>query len=336
MKSMFDYVSLDELKVDSGNARFFDDVAEELHDRTVYDFIKENVSDLHPDMLKALLESLDRHDLDLIDKCTDWFEIKVLKGRMLDGRKERAKVKNGSRRLNYPIEEVLDDYMNRHTGKVVEAKRQLKKRFDGLDHSMQEKVMMAFMAQGGQREREFIYDKLYGDEFWVDDYIPLVQKWWEEFQDGKLGKVVVKYCSREYILTHLEELDHRCNYATLCLRTGIEPDPERLPSWTYLYVLKTSGGQVRFREGEEMVFKWVRKYLYEEASDKPVCSIYDIPYVRRMLAYLGEMGRVEDIMAIDAFDKRMRNTPRATWGTAVIKALEEEFSFAPFVYRVVE
>ena len=100
--------------------------------------------------------------------------------------------------------------------------------------------------------------------------------------------------------------------------------------------MKTSGGQLRFREGEEVVFKWVRKYLYEEASDKPVCSIYDIPKVRRMLAYLGEMGRTDDIMAIDAFDKRMKSIPRTEWGTAVIKALEEEFGFPPFVYDVVE
>ena len=151
-----------------------------------------------------------------------------------------------------------------------------------------------------------------------------------------MGKVVVKYCPREYILEHLEELDHKCNYATLCLRTGITPDPNRLPSWTYLYVLKTSGGQLRFREGEEVVYKWVRKYLYEEASDKPVCSIYDIPYVRRMLAYLGEMGRTDDIMAIDAFEKRMKSIPRTQWGTAVIRALEEEFSFPPFVYDEVK
>lgn len=80
----------------------------------------------------------------------------------------------------------------------------------------------------------------------------------------------------------------------------------------------------------------MRKYLYEEASDKPVCSIYDIPYVRRMLAYLGEMGRVDDIMVIDAFEKRMRRVPRTQWGTAVIKALEDEFSFQPFVYDVVK
>lgn len=336
MKSMFDYVSLDEMKADSGNARFFDDVSEGLHNRTVYDFIKENIHDLHPFLLTGLLESLDGHDLDLIDKCTDWFEIKVLKGRMLDGRKERAKVKNITHRLNYPIEEVLDDYVNHRAGKMREARRQLKKRFDGLDHAMQEKVMMAVMEHGIESDREFIYGKLYGEDFWVDDYIPLVQKWWEQFQEGKMAKVVVKYCPREYILEHLEELNYKCNYATLCLRTGIAPDPERLPGWTYLYVLKNSGGQLRFREGEDVVYKWVRKYLYEEASDKPVCSIYDIPYVRRMLAYLGEMGRVDDIMAIDAFEKRMRRVPRTQWGTAVIKALEDEFSSQPFVYDVVK
>lgn len=335
MRSMLKYITAEEM-IDCAEAQFFDDVAEGLHNRTVYDYIKKNVIDLHPSALTGLLESLDGHDMELIDQCTDWFAVKVTKGRILDGRKDRAKVNNSTHRLNYPIKEVLDDYVNRRTGKVVEAKRQLKKRFDGLDHRMQEKVMMAFMEHGGKKEREFIYEKLYGDEFWVDDYIPLVQQWWEQFQDGKMGKVVVKYCPREYILAHLEELDHKCNYATLCLRTGIEPDPERLPAWTYLYVLKTSGGQLRFREGEEVVFQCVRKYLYEEASDKPVCSIYDIPKVRRMLAYLGEMGRIDDIIAIDAFEKRMKSIPRTEWGTAVIKALEDEFSFQPFVYDVVE
>ena len=333
---MFDYVSLDEMKADSGNARFFDDVAKGLHDHTVYDFIKENVNDLHPTMLTALLESLDGHDLDLIEKCTDWFEIKVLKGRMLGGRKERAKVKNCTHRLNYPIEEVLDDYVNHRTGKIREARRQLKKRFDGLDHAMQEKVMMAVMEHGIESDREFIYGKLYGEDFWVDEYIPLVQKWWEQFQDGRMAKVVVKYCPREYIIRHVDELEKRCNHATFCLRTGFSPDPERLPAWTYLYVKKTVGGQMQFLEGEKTVLTWVRKYLYEDAGDKPVCSLYEIPYVRRMLAYLGEMGMVEDIIALDEFDKRMRAVPRTEWGAAVIKEIESMFCLPPFVYDVVK
>ena len=336
MRPISDYITLDELGKDCAAAQFFDDVAEKLHDRPVYDYLKENVRDIHPTMITALLETLDEHDLELIDQCTDWFEVKVLKGRMLDGRKERAKPRNASHRLNYPIDEVLHDFIYRPKGKVVEAKRQLKKRFDGLDHEKQEEVMMALMGHGGLAERNFVYDKLYGDEFWTDDYIPLIQEWWKLFQDGKMAKVIVKYCPREYILEHLEELEGRCNYATLCLRTGITPNPDKLPGWTYLYVMKTSGGQLRFLEGEEVVFKWVRQYMYEEGSEKLIHSIYDVPYVRRMMAYLGEMGMVEDLVAIDEFEKKMHPIHRTQWGAAVIKAIEEKFNFPPFVYKNVE
>jgi hypothetical protein len=335
MKTLLDYLDSDDPMVDCGEARFFDDVAGRLHDRSVYDIIKWAAKDMHPTLITALLETLDEHDLDLIDQCTDWFEIKVLKGRMLDGRKERAKPKNVTHRLNYPIDEVLDDYLTRRKGKHMEAKRQLKKRFDGLDHDMQEKVMMAFMEQGGPSERNFIYDKLYGEEFWVDAYTPLVQHWWDSRPEPRLAKVVVKYCPPAYILKHLEELEGLCNYATLCLRTGLDPKEEKLNPWTYLYVLKTSGGQLEFHQGRRLVLKQVRAYLYEEGEGEPVHSIYDIPYVKRMMAYLGEMGLVEEIMALDAFDWKMRSVPRAEWGTAVIKAIEELYGFPPFVYREV-
>lgn len=231
---------------------------------------------------------------------------------------------------------MLDDYVNHHTGKVIEAKRQLKKRFDGLEHGMQEKVMMALMENGNLTERNFIYDKLYGDDFWTDDYIPLIQEWWKAFQDSKLAKVIVKYCPREYILEHLEELEGLCNYATLCIRTGLQPKEEKLYPRTYLYVLKTIGGQMAFHEGRRIVLKHIREYLYVEGEGDPVCRIYDIPYVKRMMAYLGEMGLVDEIMALDAFDKQMRSVPRKDWGTAAIKAIEEEYDFPPYVYKNVK
>ena len=325
---MFEYVSLDEAMIGCEEAQFFDDVAEKLHDRSVYDIIKQSVTDMHPVLVTALLESLDEHDVELIDQCTDWFEVKVLKGRMLDGRKERAKPKNVTHRLNYPIEEVLDDYVNGRTGKLVEAKRQLKKRFDGLDHDMQVRVMMALMENGSLTERNFVYDKLYGEEFCVDSFIPLVEHWWEDTPERKLAKVIVKYCPREYILEHLEELEDHCNYSTLCLRTGIQPKEEKLKPWTYLYVLKTVGGQLSFHQGRRMVLKQVWAYLREEGGDASVSSIYDVPYVKRMLAYLGEMGMVEDIMELDAFDKKMRSVPEKDWSAAVLAAIEEEFTFS--------
>ena len=314
---------------DSGSAQFYDEIADLLHDRTVYDFIKNNARDLHPTLINALLETLDQHDLELIDVCTDWFEIKVLKGRLIDGRIERAKAKCSSHRLNYPIEEVLEDFTERRKGKRVEAKRQLKKRFDGQEHAMQEKIMFALMEFGSLAERNFVYDKLLDDEFWVDAYIPLLQAWWEQFGDHLLARVVVKRCGRKFILDHLDELKECGNYANLCIKTGISPEPDVLSPQTYLYVLKSIPGQLRFREGERTVLKAVRDYLCEHGgelvNDRPVESLYDVPYVRRMMAYLGEMGMVEDILAIDAFDKRMRGVPLEEWPQAVIKAIEEEF-----------
>lgn len=336
MKSMFNYIAPNSPMPDSGNARFFDNLAERLHDRTVYDILKKNVRDMHPTLITSLLETLDDHDLELIEQCTDWFEIKVLKGRMLDGRKERAKAIRSSHRLNYPIEEVLDDYVNRRKGKLVEAKRQLRKRFDGLDHDKQAAVMMAFMETGNLPEREYIYDKLCGDDFWIDDYVPLVERWWEQYHDYGMAKVIVKRCPREFILSHLDELEGGYSRSTLSLRTGIDPDPEKMKPWTYLYVLKTNGGQLHFREGERTVLQWVREYLYEEGPVNPEDSIYDIPYVRRMMLYLGEMGMMEDILALDAFDRQMKLLNRNERTNLAIKAIEERFDFAPYVFKDVK
>ena len=284
---------------------------------------------------EALMQQLDDAELERIAEDVN-LDSGYLAGRILKYRKKRARPKNVSHRLNYPIEEVLDDYVNHRTGKVVEARRQLKKRFDGLDHDLQEKVMMALMEHGSLTERNFVYDKLYGEDFWTDAYIPLIQQWWEEFYDNRLAKVIVKYCSREYILDHLEELEGLCNYATLCLRTGLPPKEDKLNPRTYLYVLKTIGGQMAFHEGRRMVLKHIRDYLYEEGEGNPVCSIYEIPYVRRMLAYLGEMGLEEDIIALDDFDKKLRPVPRKDWGTTAIKAIEEEFPMPEYVFKEVK
>ena len=47
MRSMLKYITAEEM-IDCAEAQFFDDVAEGLHDRTVYDYIKKDIKDLHP------------------------------------------------------------------------------------------------------------------------------------------------------------------------------------------------------------------------------------------------------------------------------------------------
>ena len=282
---------------------------------------------------EALMQKLSTKELKELTEGED-ADLFILASRILRVRKARARYSgSSSHRLNYPIEEVLDDYVNRRKGRILEARRQLKKRFDGQEHSVQERIMMAFMEHGGSAERDFVYGRLCGDEFWTDAYIPLVEAWWEKFHDQRMARVIIRRCPREYLLEHLDELREHGSYATLCIRTGMTPEPGRLSPQTYLWVLRSTGGQLGFREGMRVVLGAVRDYLYEEQEEKPVDCIYGVPYVTRMMGYLGEMGLEEEILAIDAFDRRMGRVPRREWAGAVIRAIEEEFDFPEYVFR---
>lgn len=280
---------------------------------------------------EALMQKLSKKELKELTEGDD-ADLGILASRILRIRASRDRYsRTASHRLNYPIEEVLDDYVERRKGKLVEARRQLKKRFDGQEHSIQEQIMLAFMEHGSLSEREFIYEKLYGDEFWVDAYIPLIEAWWEEFHDFQLARVIIKRCPKAYLLKHLDELLEHGNYATLCIRTGMTPEPGRLSPQTYLWVLKNIDAQLLFREGERTVLGAVRDYLYERQEKEPVDCIYGVPYVIRMMGYLGEMGLEDEIIAIDALDRRMAKVPKKEWAGAVIKAIEDEFDFPEYV-----
>ena len=112
---------------------------------------------------------------------------------------------------------------------------------------------------------------------------------------------------------------------------GMTPEPGRLSPQTYLWVLKNIDAQLLFREGERAVLGAVRDYLYERQEKEPVDCIYGVPYVIRMMGYLGEMGLEDEIIAIDALDRRMAKVPKKEWAGAVIKAIEDEFDFPEYV-----
>ena len=319
------------------DTHYYDQEASSLHDRTVYDILRRLPPDVHPAVVQSLLEGLDDHDLEAIRSCTDWDLVLYKADRIASRRRSRSKSVHVTRRPNYPIAQVLDDYLTRRTGRFREAHRQLRARFPGLDHDMQEAVMMALMSRGTYSDRALVYKYLYeDDEFWEETYVPLVKAWWEQFHDPKMGKVVVKRCPREYVRAHYSELLGCCNYASLCLKAGVSPEEGKLPHRTYLYVKKCVGDRLRPREGEEIVLRWVREYLYEDEQKTVYDSIFSIPYVGRMVSYLGEMGCLDDILSLEAFDARMQDLPRIEWGTDIIQAIEEEFPMDEYVFKEVK
>lgn len=50
-----------------------------------------------------------------------------------------------SAKQNRPIRTVLKEYIERKKGKVVEARKELQRRFSGLDWNIQKKILFAHL-----------------------------------------------------------------------------------------------------------------------------------------------------------------------------------------------
>ena len=66
---------------------------------------------------------------------------------------------------NRPINTVLKEYVERHKGKIVEARKELQRRFNGLDWNIQKKILIAHL-KSSKSDREWAYTLLlnYWDE----------------------------------------------------------------------------------------------------------------------------------------------------------------------------
>lgn len=81
---------------------------------------------------------------------------------------------------------------------------------------------------------------------------------------------------------------------------------------------------IPFEGGWNAVIDVVREYLKNEDAEIEYTTIYSIPGVYGMLIYLGQTGQADDIMELDAFDKRFLNVPREEWAGTVLRATEAE------------
>ena len=89
---------------------------------------------------------------------------------------------------NRPINTVLKEYVERHKGKIVEARKELQRRFNGLDWNIQKKILVAHL-KSSKSDREWAYTLLLN--FWDKSFLPYVQEIWETLRVISEGKHVL-------------------------------------------------------------------------------------------------------------------------------------------------
>lgn len=220
------------------------------------DIIKHLVNTLTPEQLAELRATTDNEDV--------WF---------YTNNKINAKPSNKVKTVNTPLQQLLDDYNNPRSGKVHEARRELKKRFEAQSFSDQERIIATFMNKASKTDvvwcskyfveyysETVVYQgqqfNVVGYMFWKDEYLDVIKRHWEHDIDNyKLLKAIVLFDSTDYLKERIRLIEletpgiiDRPSYSSLLLKVCEDksyPLPkERLTPPQYAYIAAKTGRNI--------------------------------------------------------------------------------------------
>ena len=212
---------------------------------------------------------------------------------------------------NNPISTVIKNFINKDSGKVTAAKREIQRRFAGLDWKDQKKIILAYL-DSCKSDREWIYLRMYLN--WDDVFLPKAKEVWEKYHEFRCSWSVIRYFPEEYLLENMSSFNAPRDYYFLCLRLGHRQDftidRTRLTNKDYIGVLHHNRLPIEDDEALDLLFETVhdicvnenfnRRYdLIENRYYIPtnIYSIKSFHDIGESLYYLKEMGRfrvVED------------------------------------------
>lgn len=224
------------------------------------DIIKHLVNTLSPEQLVELRAATDNEDV--------WF---------YTNSKIYAKTSNEVKTVNVPLQQLLDDFNNPRSGKVHEARRELKKRFEAQSFADQERIIAAFMNKASKTDvvwctKYFVENyaeivvyqgqqfDVVGYMFWKDEYLDVIKRHWEYDMDNyKLLKAIVLFDSTEYLKERIRLIEaetsgiiDRPSYSSLLLKVcedkSYQLPKARLAPPQYAYIAAKTGRNITPKE----------------------------------------------------------------------------------------
>lgn len=122
---------------------------------------------------------------------------------------------NAEYQFNQPIRRLLRDFEDKKSGKVVESRREIRRRFDYLDRSQQVRFLKACF-QSCKSDREWAYEEV--SKHWDPRFMNIISDLWYEYHEGGATRCIVKHFPLEFLIQEMEHLDNKETYYSLCLR----------------------------------------------------------------------------------------------------------------------
>ena len=228
---------------------------------------------------------------------------------------------------NEAISSLIEQFVDKKSGKVESARKKLRNRFDKQDFLIQRKIIKAFLLSAKQ-DRMWAYNRLKGN--WDNSFYDEVKVLWELYHENGCGHVVLRHFPVEYVYNNLSHLDIDENYTWLCIRLINHPqfqiDKERLREHytfcghydvEYLYILAKSNSQIEEGTATQILYKQIIHYLNACSSPCTILKgkfdnygVYGGNYpttkwldnVSHVLWCMGRLGLTEELIAYEEWD----------------------------------
>ena len=198
-------------------------------------------------------------------------------------------------RKNENIDTVLKRFLDKKSKKVVESRKELKKRFEYLDFKDQKKIINAFLESPNSNDVE--WGGYQAGLHWDKCFIEPLTKAFERKSYLDVVITIIRHFPIEFVKEHEEVLASR-DKEDLCIRLGNEPgfslDKYNLYIFEYLYILASLKREVP--ECEEEIEKRVFLFLYKQVVREDSghrfgwsFSFTDFPELRKMIWALGQL-----------------------------------------------
>ncbi len=282
-------------------------------------------------VLKALVHTLNKEELHTLQKTLKRGSSKWSVGKGLY--EEAAKVLGKQQpHRNESIAALLKAFTNKQSGKVAEARTELRDRFDWQDYHTQRKILTAFLSSG-KEDRMWGCNRLRNN--WDNAFYDDVKTLWEQYHEKECAAVVIRHFPMKYVYDNMSTLDIHENYTHLCIKLIHYPkfqiDQDKLkeaPVFSiyneveYLYILAKSKSKVEKGFATNTLYRQMatfinthdappkymgsRAYIFERHIEERKVSTKYFDFVSGILWCMGELGLVEELIAFEEWDNKIK------------------------------
>lgn len=226
---------------------------------------------------------------------------------------------------NNPIATVIRNYIDKKSGKVTESRKEIQRRFMGLDWKDQKKIMAAFL-DSGMSDRDWAYSRLL--DLWDDSFAPKVQQLWETYHETRCGWVVIRHFPVDYLKEHIDQFTEGRDYYFICRRMEDDKtfviDKERLSRTDYMMALSHADRHIDDEEATDVLYEIVREvcfcrwpYMelsrnYNHLRREKLLSPSDFKKISIALYYLEQLCKYDVVKAFREWECRVQVSVRAS------------------------